>query len=126
MELDGPPRMVGWITWSGRERSSQTQFLPVPGVWLIHLPLFNSEHLAIQKIFRILNIPQIIQIMSKTRMVRASSEILNNCSCLWEHSIDTRKASPPRCGKNERRTLRLERIGHQDDLGVSKLILKAQ
>ena len=36
MELDGPPRMVGWITWSGRERSSQTQFLPVPGVWLIH------------------------------------------------------------------------------------------
>ena len=37
MELDGPPRMVGWITWSGRERSSQTQFLPVPGVRLIHL-----------------------------------------------------------------------------------------
>ena len=36
MELDGPPRMVGWITWSGRERSSQTQFLPVPGAWLIH------------------------------------------------------------------------------------------
>jgi len=36
MEVDGPPRMVGWITWSGRERSSQTQFLPVPGVWLIH------------------------------------------------------------------------------------------
>jgi len=34
--MDGPPRMVGWITWSGRERSSQTQFLPVPGVWLIH------------------------------------------------------------------------------------------
>jgi len=35
--------MVGWITWSGRERSSQTQFLPVPGVRLIHLifkPLF--------------------------------------------------------------------------------------
>lgn len=36
MELDGPPRMVGWITWSGRERSSQTQFLPVPGVRLVH------------------------------------------------------------------------------------------
>ena len=36
MEVDGPPRMVGWITWSGRERSSQTQFLPVPGVRLIH------------------------------------------------------------------------------------------
>ena len=41
MELDGPPRMVGWITWSGRERSSQTQFLPVPGVWLIH-PIYKS------------------------------------------------------------------------------------
>jgi hypothetical protein len=41
MEVDGPPRMVGWITWSGRERSSQTQFLPVPGVWLIHPP--NTE-----------------------------------------------------------------------------------
>ena len=41
MEVDGPPRMVGWITWSGRERSSQTQFLPVPGVWLIHPP--NSK-----------------------------------------------------------------------------------
>jgi len=39
MEVDGPPRMVGWITWSGRERSSQTQFLPVPGVRLIHLSL---------------------------------------------------------------------------------------
>jgi len=44
MELDGPPRMVGWITWSGRERSSQTQFLPVPGVWLIHpSPIKNSD-----------------------------------------------------------------------------------
>ena len=41
MEVDGPPRMVGWITWSGRERSSQTQFLPVPGVWLIH-PIYKS------------------------------------------------------------------------------------
>ena len=41
MELDGPPRMVGWITWSGRERSSQTQFLSVPGVWLIH-PSFQD------------------------------------------------------------------------------------
>ena len=41
IELDGPPRMVGWITWSGRERSSQTQFLPVPGVWLIH-PIYKS------------------------------------------------------------------------------------
>ena len=88
MELDGPPRMVGWITWSGRERSSQTQFLPVPGVWLIHPPP------GIQKIFRILKSPQIIQIISKTRTVRASREILNNCSCLWEHSIDTRKADP--------------------------------
>jgi hypothetical protein len=35
---------VGWITWSGRERSSQTQFLPVPGVWLIHPhPIRNSD-----------------------------------------------------------------------------------
>ncbi len=41
MEVDGPPRMVGWITWSGRERSSQTQFLPVPGVRLIH-PIYKS------------------------------------------------------------------------------------
>jgi len=40
--VDGPPRMVGWITWSGRERSSQTQFLPVPGVRLIHLPQHHN------------------------------------------------------------------------------------
>jgi hypothetical protein len=33
---------VGWITWSGRERSSQTQFLPVPGVWLIHPSMSNE------------------------------------------------------------------------------------
>ena len=46
MEVDGPPRMVGWITWSGRERSSQTQFLPVPGVWLIHpSPSFKIRNL---------------------------------------------------------------------------------
>ena len=44
MELDGPPRMVGWITWSGRERSSQTQFLPVPGVRLVHPYLSFSSH----------------------------------------------------------------------------------
>jgi hypothetical protein len=43
MEVDGPPRMVGWITWSGRERSSQTQFLPVPGVWLIH-PQYSAKY----------------------------------------------------------------------------------
>ena len=120
MELDGPPRMVGWITWSGRERSSQTQFLPVPGVWLIHPPP------GIQKIFRTLKIPQIIQIMSKTRTVRASNEILNNCNCLWEHSIDTRKVCPPQCGIFDRRTMRSRRIGRADDLGVNELILKAQ
>ena len=44
MEVDGPPRMVGWITWSGRERSSQTQFLPVPGVWLIHPPQYRVKY----------------------------------------------------------------------------------
>ena len=44
MEVDGPPRMVGWITWSGRERSSQTQFLPVPGVWLIHPPQYSAKY----------------------------------------------------------------------------------
>jgi len=43
MKADGPPRMVGWITWSGRERSSQTQFLPVPGVRLIHLPPCSNQ-----------------------------------------------------------------------------------
>jgi len=53
MELDGPPRMVGWITWSGRERSSQTQFLPVPGVWLIHSTpyLLSSIVLSLCPIF---------------------------------------------------------------------------
>ena len=123
MELDGPPRMVGWITWSGRERSSQTQFLPVPGVWLIHPSPIKT---AIQKIFRILKIPQIIQIISKTRTVRASSEILNNCNCLCEHSIDTRKASPPLYRRVQRSRFKSKRIGFRDDLGVSRLADRAQ
>jgi len=37
-------------------------------------------------------IAQSIQIMAKTRIVRESNWILNSCSCLWEHSMDKRKA----------------------------------
>jgi len=36
---DGPPRMVGRWTWSGRERSSHNRFLPVPRVGLVTFPL---------------------------------------------------------------------------------------
>src|SRR5471032_1649052 len=32
---DGPPRMVARSTWSGRERSSHSRFLPVPRVGLV-------------------------------------------------------------------------------------------
>jgi len=32
---DGPPRMVGRWTWSGRERSSHNRFPPVPRVGLV-------------------------------------------------------------------------------------------
>jgi len=119
MELDGPPRMVGWTTWSGRERSSQTQFLPVPGVRLVHPPLFFFLlNWAIQKIFRILKIPQIIQIMSMTRAVLASSEILNSCNCLWEHSIETRKLNPPVDWRTQRSALLNSQVGIRVDLSV--------
>lgn len=35
MLRDGPPRMVGRSTWSGRERSSHSRFPPVPRVRLV-------------------------------------------------------------------------------------------
>jgi hypothetical protein len=35
MLRDGPPRMEGWSTWSGRERSSHSRFPPVPRVRLV-------------------------------------------------------------------------------------------
>jgi hypothetical protein len=34
------------VTWSGQEQSSQTQVLPVPGVWLVHFPLRSPPLLA--------------------------------------------------------------------------------
>jgi hypothetical protein len=49
MFRDGPPRMEGWSTWSGRERSSHSRFPPVPRVRLVtflflvfSLPYFPS------------------------------------------------------------------------------------
>jgi hypothetical protein len=36
---DGPPRMVARSTWSGRERSSHSRFLPVPRVGLVTFAL---------------------------------------------------------------------------------------
>ena len=39
MLRDGPPRMVARPTWSGRERSSHSRYLPVPRVGLVTPPL---------------------------------------------------------------------------------------
>ena len=56
MELDGPPRMAVWITWSGRERSSQTQYCQCRGSGSSTLPSWNqakkSDFLAIQPFTR--------------------------------------------------------------------------
>ena len=41
MFRDGPPRMVARPTWSGRERSSHSRYLPVPRVGLV-TPRFCS------------------------------------------------------------------------------------
>jgi hypothetical protein len=41
MLRDGPPRMVARPTWSGRERSSHSRYLPVPRVGLV-TPRFCS------------------------------------------------------------------------------------
>ena len=73
MELDGPPRMVGWITWSGRERSSQTQFLPVPGAWLIHpLPIKNCDSEDLQNPAHSPNHPNNQQNQNSSRIQRDS------------------------------------------------------
>src|ERR1700722_1013867 len=37
---DGPPRMVARSTWSGREGSSHSRFLPVPRVGLVTFAFF--------------------------------------------------------------------------------------
>src|SRR5713101_28294 len=39
---DGPPRMVARSTWSGRERSSHSRFLPVPRVGLVTFAFLRS------------------------------------------------------------------------------------
>lgn len=46
MRRDGPPRMEGRSTWSGRERSSHSRFPPVPRVGLVtfyFLPAVSSR-----------------------------------------------------------------------------------
>jgi hypothetical protein len=65
-------------------------------------------------------IPQIIQIKSRARTVRASREILNSCNCLWQHSIETRKLNPPLDRKIQRRALDSEILGIEDKLLVGK------
>ena len=40
MRRDGPPRMEGRSTWSGRERSSHSRFPPVPRVGLVTFHFF--------------------------------------------------------------------------------------
>jgi len=40
LRRDGPPRMVARSTWSGRERSSHSRFLPVPRVGLVTFAFF--------------------------------------------------------------------------------------
>jgi hypothetical protein len=65
-------------------------------------------------------IPQIIHIRSRTRIVRASSETLNSCNCLWQHSIETRKLNPPLDRKIQRRALDIENLGNEDELLVGK------
>jgi len=41
LPCDGPPRMVARSTWSGRERSSHSRFLPVPRVGLVTFAFFR-------------------------------------------------------------------------------------
>src|SRR5258708_4738935 len=46
MFRDGPPRMEGWSTWSGRERSSHSRFPPVPRVGLVTFLFLPQSLLA--------------------------------------------------------------------------------
>ena len=76
MRRDGPPRMEGRSTWSGRERSSHSRFPPVPRVGLVTFRLSCFPPVVPSFFLFLLSYPRLrhicVVLLSRMRRSRAA------------------------------------------------------